>query len=186
MTVLGSHVPTISRAWLVSHGLRILVILAVALVVLAIARLAVRRMHRRLRATDRADRDLEVRRAATLTQAVSYVVGIAVWSVTVLVILGEFGVDLAPLIAGAGVAGVALGFGAQSLVKDFLSGFFILLEDQFGVGDEITVNAGGQPISGTVETVSLRTTVVRDDTGTMHVIPNGNIVVAGNRSRRNP
>jgi small-conductance mechanosensitive channel len=186
MTVVGSHVPVISRPWLVSHGLRILVILAVALVVLAIVRLAVRRMHRRLRAADRADRDLEVRRAATLTQAVSYVASIAVWSITLLVIVGEFGVDLAPLIAGAGVAGVAVGFGAQSLVKDFLSGFFILLEDQFGVGDEIAVNAGSQAILGTVETVSLRTTIIRDDEGTMHVIPNGNIVVVGNRSRRIP
>jgi small-conductance mechanosensitive channel len=185
MTVLGSHVPTISRDWLVSHGLRIAVIVAMALVVLGIARLAVRRMHRRLRAADRAERDLEVRRAATLTQAVSNVVSIAVWSLTVLLVLGELGVDLAPLIAGAGIAGVALGFGAQSLVKDFLSGFFILLEDQFGVGDEVAVNAGGQSINGTVEAVSLRTTVIRDEQGTVHVIPNGSIVVVGNRSRRN-
>lgn len=184
MTVLGSHVPTFSRDWLVSHGLRITVMIAVAFLVLGIARLAVRRMHRRIRTADRTDRDMDVRRAATLTHAVSYVVGIAVWSVTVLLVLGEFGVDLAPLIAGAGVAGVALGFGAQSLVKDFLSGFFILLEDQFGVGDEVTVNAGGQTLNGTVEIISLRTTVIRDEQGTVHVIPNGSIVVIGNRSRR--
>ena len=186
MTVLGSHVSTISRDWLVSHGMRIAVMVAVALVVLGIARLAVRRMHRRLQAADRATRDLEVRRAATLTQAISNVVSIAVWSVTLLLVLGEFGVDLAPLIAGAGVAGVAVGFGAQSLVKDFLSGFFILLEDQFGVGDEIAVNTGSQSINGTVEVISLRTTEIRDDEGTLHVIPNGNIVVVGNRSRRLP
>jgi small-conductance mechanosensitive channel len=185
MTVLASHVPITSRDWLVSHGARIGVMIAVALVVLGIARLLVRRMHRRLQAADRAERDLEVRRAATLTQAVSYVVGIAVWSVTFLLVLGEFGVDLAPLLAGAGVAGVAVGFGAQSLVKDFLSGFFILLEDQFGVGDEVAVNVGGQNLTGTVEIVSLRTTVIRDDQGTLHVVPNGNIVVVGNRSRRN-
>jgi moderate conductance mechanosensitive channel len=184
MTVLASHVPITSRDWLVSHGVRIGVIVVGALVLLAIARLAVRRMQRRLRDNERVERDLEVRRVATLTQAVSYVVGIAVWSLSILLVLGEFGLDLAPLIAGAGVAGVALGFGAQSLVKDFFSGFFILLEDQFGVGDEVIVNVSGQPVTGTVEAVSLRTTVIRDDQQAVHIIPNGNIVVVANRSRR--
>jgi small-conductance mechanosensitive channel len=184
MTVLASHVPITSRDWLVSHGVRIAVIVGGALVLLGIARLAVRRMQRRLRDSDRVERDLDVRRVATLTQAVSYVAGIVVWSLSILLVLGEFGLNLAPLIAGAGVAGVALGFGAQSLVKDFFSGFFILLEDQFGVGDEVVVNVAGQPVTGTVEVLSLRTTVIRDDQQTVHIIPNGNIVVVANRSRR--
>ncbi|HEV3474341.1 MAG TPA: mechanosensitive ion channel domain-containing protein [Actinomycetota bacterium] len=184
MTILASHVPTISRAWLASHGVRIGAIAVTALVILGIARLAVRRMQRRLRDADRGERDLDVRRVATLTQAVSYVVSITVWSLSILLVLGEFGLNLAPLIAGAGVAGVALGFGAQSLVKDFFSGFFILLEDQFGVGDEVVVSVGGQPIAGTVEVISLRTTVVRDEQQSVHIIPNGNITVVANRSRQ--
>jgi small conductance mechanosensitive channel len=108
---------------------------------------------------------------------------VAVWTLTILVLLGEFDVNLGPLIAGAGIVGLALGFGAQSLVRDFLSGFFILLEDQFGVGDVIEVSVGGQEVSGKVEKVSLRTTDVRAFDGTRHTIPNGNILMVGNRSR---
>jgi small conductance mechanosensitive channel len=101
----------------------------------------------------------------------------------ILLILGEFGLDLGPLIAGAGIAGIALGFGAQSVVKDFLSGFFFLLEDQFSVGNLVTLNAAGKELEGRVEALSLRTTELRDDAGTLHIIPNGNIMVVGNRSR---
>ena len=101
----------------------------------------------------------------------------------ILVVLGEFHIAIGPLIAGAGIAGVALGFGAQSLVKDFLSGFFILLENQFGVGDAVTLNVVGQLVTGKVETISLRTTGVRAYDGTLNVVPNGSVVVVGNRSR---
>jgi small conductance mechanosensitive channel len=93
--------------------------------------------------------------------------------------LGEGGVDLAPLIAGAGIVGIALGFGAQSLVKDFLSGIFMLLEDQFGVGDVIDCGEA----SGVVEGVSLRTTRLRDVEGTVWHVPNGQIVRVGNKSQ---
>jgi len=93
--------------------------------------------------------------------------------------LGEVGVDLAPLIAGAGIVGIALGFGAQSLVKDFLSGIFMLLEDQFGVGDVIDCGEA----SGVVEGVSLRTTRLRDVEGTVWHVPNGQIVRVGNKSQ---
>jgi small conductance mechanosensitive channel len=94
-------------------------------------------------------------------------------------ILGELGVDLGPLIAGAGIAGVALGFGAQSLVKDFLSGMFMLIEDQFGVGD--VIDAGDAV--GTVEAVSLRTTRIRSVDGTLWHVPNGTIARVGNKSQ---
>jgi small conductance mechanosensitive channel len=94
-------------------------------------------------------------------------------------ILGELGVDLGPLIAGAGIAGVALGFGAQSLVKDFLSGMFMLVEDQFGVGDFIDVGEA----SGKVEAVSLRTTRLRSVDGTLWHVPNGEIHRVGNKSQ---
>jgi small-conductance mechanosensitive channel len=100
--------------------------------------------------------------------------------VAVLTVLGEFGVNLGPLIAGAGIAGVALGFGAQSLVKDFLSGIFMLVEDQFGVGDIVDVGEA----SGLVEGVSLRTTRLRDVEGTVWHVPNGEIHRVGNKSQQ--
>jgi small conductance mechanosensitive channel len=183
MPILADHVPLDSREWLLSHGLRIVIVLAVGVLLLLLAKLALRRMHRRLEAADSATQELSLQRAATLTQAITYLVRIAVWTLTILVLLGEFDVNLGPLIAGAGIVGLALGFGAQSLVRDFLSGFFILLEDQFGVGDVIEVSLGGQEVSGKVEKVSLRTTDVRAFDGTRHTIPNGNILMVGNRSR---
>jgi moderate conductance mechanosensitive channel len=183
MPLVADHVPIDSREWLLSHGVHIGLILLVAIILLALSRLAVRRMHRRLEAADSATQELNLQRAATLTQALSYVIGIAVWTVTILLVLGEFDINLGPLIAGAGIVGVALGFGAQSLVKDFLSGFFILLENQFGVSDVITVNVQGQSVSGKVESLSLRTTSLRSFDGTLNVIPNGNIVLVGNTSK---
>ncbi|MGH2695452.1 MAG: mechanosensitive ion channel family protein, partial [Actinomycetota bacterium] len=183
MPILADHVPLDSREWLLSHGLRIVIVLAAGVLLLLLTKLALRRMHRRLEAADSATQELSLQRAATLTQAITYLVRVAVWTLTILVLLGEFDVNLGPLIAGAGIVGLALGFGAQSLVRDFLSGFFILLEDQFGVGDVIEVSVGGQEVSGKVEKVSLRTTDVRAFDGTRHTIPNGNILMVGNRSR---
>jgi small conductance mechanosensitive channel len=94
-----------------------------------------------------------------------------------LMILKEIGLDITPLLTGAGIAGVALGFGAQSLVKDMISGFFILIEDQSCVGDVIRINNG---LSGTVERMELRVIAIRDDDGTLHIIPNGEIKSVSN------
>jgi small conductance mechanosensitive channel len=102
-----------------------------------------------------------------------------IFFVTVLLVLGELSINLAPLIAGAGVASIAVGFGAQSLVKDVVSGVFIILEDQFGVGD--TIDAG--EATGTVEQVTLRSTRLRDVAGTVWHIPNGQILRVGNKSQ---
>ena len=118
-------------------------------------------------------------RAATLGVVLKSLAGFVVWAIAGITILGELGINLGPLVAGAGIAGVALGFGAQSLVKDFLAGVFILVEDQFGVGD--VIDAG--EATGTVEAVSLRATRLRDDGGTMWHIPNGLITRVGNKSR---
>lgn len=115
-------------------------------------------------------------RAATLGAVLWSLAGFVVWVLAGITILGEIGINLAPLVASAGIAGVAVGFGAQSLVKDFLAGLFILIEDQFGVGD--VIDAG--EATGTVEAVSLRTTRLRDLEGTIWHIPNGQIVRVGN------
>lgn len=118
-------------------------------------------------------------RARTLGSVLRNAATIAIWVIAGLVILGEFDVSLAPLLAGAGVAGVALGFGAQYLVRDLLSGIFILMEDQYGVGDVVDL---GEAV-GTIEEVTLRVTRLRDVRGTVWYVPNGQIVRVGNQSQ---
>ena len=110
-------------------------------------------------------------RTRTLGALLRSVASVAIYGLAVMMALGEFDVNLGPLIAGAGIVGVALGFGAKSLVQDFLSGVFMLLEDQYGVGDVVDVG----DTAGVVEEVKLRTTQVRDINGTLWHIPNGAI-----------
>jgi len=115
-------------------------------------------------------------RARTLAGVAASLVRVFVWAIAVLLVLDKFGINLGPLLAGASIVGVALGFGAQSLVKDFLSGFFILAEDQYGVGDVITIG----DTTATVEEVNLRVTRMRGTDGTVWFIPNGEIRKVGN------
>jgi len=112
------------------------------------------------------------RRAKTLGAVLENTARILVGAFFVLMTLQEFGVNISPLVAGAGIAGVALGFGAQSLVKDVIAGFFLLMENQYGVGDIISVDPNH---SGTVERMTLRITQIRDSEGRTHFIPNGSI-----------
>jgi small conductance mechanosensitive channel len=118
-------------------------------------------------------------RAEALGQLLKSIATFTVFSIAVLLVLAQIGVNLGPLIASAGVIGVALGFGAQTLVKDFLSGIFLVLEDQFGVGDFVDLG----PATGTVEEVSLRITRVRDLSGVVWYVRNGEILRVGNRSQ---
>lgn len=122
-------------------------------------------------------------RITALTSVLRSVVSFVVLLIAGFLILGEVGLNLAPLLAGAGIVGVALGFGAQSLVKDFLSGLFILVEDQFGVGDIVDLD---QETTGVVEAVSLRTTRLRAADGTAWYVPNGEIRRVGNKSQQPP
>ena len=119
-------------------------------------------------------------RAETIAGVLRSVGGFAIWAVAVVMILGEFAVNLGPLIAGAGIVGVALGFGAQKLVQDFLSGIFMLIEDQYGLGDIVDA---GEAI-GVIEGITLRTTRLRDINGTVWHIPNGSISRIGNQSQQ--
>jgi moderate conductance mechanosensitive channel len=114
-------------------------------------------------------------RVEALSTVLRSVASFAVWVVATFMVLSQVGIDLGPLLAGAGIIGVAIGFGSQSLVKDFLSGIFILVEDQFGVGDVVDV--------GVVEVVSLRTTRLRSVDGTVWHVPNGEIRRVGNKSQ---
>jgi small-conductance mechanosensitive channel len=121
-----------------------------------------------------------VQRAETIGAVLRSIVTILIWSIAILTILEVLGINLAPLLAGAGIAGLAIGFGAQSLVRDFLSGIFMLMEDQYGVGDVIDTGVA----TGTVEGVSLRTTRLRDVDGVVWHIPNGTILRVGNKSQQ--
>jgi len=118
-------------------------------------------------------------RAATLAGVAVSLIRIVVWTLAGLLLLGVLGVNLGPFLAGASIVGVALGFGAQSLVKDFLSGFFILVEDQYAVGDVITI----LDQTGTVEEIDLRTTRIRAVDGTVWFVPNGEIRKVGNSAK---
>jgi moderate conductance mechanosensitive channel len=120
-----------------------------------------------------------VQRAETIGALLGSIASFAIWGIAAIMVLGELGVELGPLLAGAGIVGVAVGFGAQNLVRDFLSGIFMLIEDQYGVGD--VIDAG--PAIGTVEGVSLRTTRLRDIEGNVWHIPNGFIDRVANKSQ---
>ncbi len=184
--------------WLLDRPIRIALILVVAWLVARIAKRAIVRFTKRIAATpgsarlqklrergpgraliDEAERSRAEARAETLGHVLRSVVVAMVWGFTALIILGEIGVNLGPLIAGAGIGGVALGFGAQSIVKDFLSGLFMLIEDHYGVGDWVDVGYA----SGTVEEVSLRSTTLRDIRGTVWHVPNGEIARVANYSQ---
>jgi small-conductance mechanosensitive channel len=118
-------------------------------------------------------------RASTIGGVLSATLKVAIWIIAIAMALGEFGFDLGPLIASAGVVGVALGLGAQTLVRDVLSGIFMLIEDQYGVGDKVDV----LEVQGTVEKVGLRVTTVRDSSGTLWYLRNGEILKVGNNSQ---
>jgi small conductance mechanosensitive channel len=118
-------------------------------------------------------------RAQTIGSVLRSITSAAIFTIAVMTILGEVGLNLAPLIASAGIAGVAIGFGAQNLVKDFLSGMFMMLEDQYGVGDVVDLG----PASGTVESVGLRVTTIRDIEGTLWYVRNGTVSRVGNLSQ---
>ena len=119
-------------------------------------------------------------RARTTGSVLTSILKAAVWIIAIAMILGEFGFNLGPVIASAGVIGVAIGLGAQTLVRDILSGIFMLIEDQYGVGDQITT----LEIEGVVEKVGLRITTIRDKKGVLWYVRNGEILVIGNASQK--
>lgn len=164
----------------VLRPVKIVVITLVAMVIARIGGMAVRRAVSalRLRAPMRARSERMEQRARTIGDAAASLWRVVVWVVAVLMILGELGVNLAPLLAGAGIAGIAIAFGAQAVIRDYLSGVFILGEDQYGVGDVVTIGTA----SGTVEDLNLRVTRLRAADGTVWFIPNGEIRNVGNQS----
>jgi small conductance mechanosensitive channel len=132
-----------------------------------------------LATTDTAERARREARAQSIGAAAAGAVSVIVWTVAIIAAAGAIDIQLGPIIAATGIVGVALGFGAQSLVKDCINGVFILIEDQYGIGDVVDVGEA----AGTVERISLRATVLRGPDGTVWHVPNGEIVRVGNRSQ---
>ena len=182
MTLLA-QVTNGETGWFSEPWVRIVIILGAAILVTLASRLVVSRFRKKLEGKASVTQELNLQRAATLTGALSTALIVVIWALAILMALGELGQNIAPLLASAGVAGVALGFGAQSLVRDTLSGFFILLENQFGVGDNLEVQTPSNKVAGRVESLTLRVTSIRAFDGALHFVPNGNIVVASNRSK---
>jgi small-conductance mechanosensitive channel len=160
-------------------GLRVVVILITAYAVVRIGAAATRRFERELSHGTGLDVIERTKRVQTLGRLLRHVLTIAAYSIGGLMILRELGIDITPVLTGAGIVGLAVGFGAQTLVRDFISGFFLILEDQVRVGDVAAINGQG----GLVEEVNLRTIVLRDEQGAVHVFPNGEIKTLVNQTK---
>jgi moderate conductance mechanosensitive channel len=172
--------PRVILHWGVTHGVNVAVILAGAFIVVRSANLAIDHLQFKL-GRRHAATDLEwQRRAATLGGILTSLVTVTVVFVSILMVMRELTIDVVPILTGAGIAGLAIGFGAQNLVRDVISGFFLILEDQVRVGDLARING----VAGTVEQINLRTIIVRDVEGAVQVFPNGTITALANLSKQ--
>lgn len=163
--------------WLLKSGTHILFILIFTLIALKMSKMLSKRL---VNLVVRQKEDVEFqKRTQTLVSIVWHAASLGILLVAAMMVLKEFGVEIGPMLAAAGIAGLAVGFGAQSLVKDVISGFFILLEDQIRVGDVVQIAGKG----GLVEKISLKTTILRDLSGNVHYVPNGQIDVVTNMTK---
>lgn len=170
--------------WAAEHLLQILIIVIGAEILYRVSTKTINRVvHHATHRPDLFPTEVDRRkRVKTLDSLVNATLRVVIFIIATIMVINELGVNTGPLIASAGVIGVALGFGAQSLIKDFMSGFFIITENQYRVGDviEIATMVGNVKVTGTVEAITIRTTVLRDLSGQLHHIPNGNIIVTTN------
>ncbi len=166
--------------WFVRHGVNIIIIGVGATILARAASLAIEHLQFKV-GRGHVQTDLEwQRRAATIAGILTRLVTATVGFVASLMLLRELSIDVLPILTGAGIAGLAVGFGAQNLVRDVISGFFLILEDQVRVGDHATING----VSGTVEQINLRTLLLRDGEGAVQVFPNGTITALANLSKQ--
>jgi moderate conductance mechanosensitive channel len=174
----GLPLRTIGR-WGFEHGIKVLLIVLMAYAFIKTTSLLVRRFEHDMSQGTSLDVLERAKRARTLGSLISKVTTVAISGLAALMVLNEFDVNIAPVLTGAGIAGLAVGFGAQTLVRDVITGFFLILEDQVRVGDSAAINGVG----GLVEQINLRTIVLRDEEGTVYVFPNGSITTLANRSK---
>jgi moderate conductance mechanosensitive channel len=167
----------------VQKGVSVVIILAGAWLLTRIARRLLRRLRTyTVRVMDRRGSASTIElenRAATIIAVLGKLASTVIWIVALVMALSQLDFHIEPLLAGLGVAGIAVGLGAQTLIKDWLGGLFLLLEDQIRIGDAVVINA----VSGTVEEINLRMTIVRAENGAVHIIPNGSITALANLTR---
>lgn len=170
-------------SWVISHGIKVVVILFIAWLVGRISKVFISRLIRTLiEKSEIIGRNgkIQEQREKTLSKVFCSTLKIVIWIIAILTILPEFGVNPTPLLAGAGLIGLAIGMGSKNLVQDYLAGLFILLEDQYRVGEEVDIIGK----KGKVVDLTLRRTVVKDEEGIIHYIPNGQIKSSSNLSRK--
>ena len=165
-------------SWLLTNGTRVVAIIVGAFVAIWIIRIFVYKSKRKIGDPDRVGIE-RAKRTETLARIVETTLRVVILIAALLMVLKQVGIEIGPLLAGAGIVGLAVGFGAQSLVKDVIGGFFILLENHMNVGDIVEI-AGS---AGVVETINLRVTVLRDLEGSVHIVPNGEIGVVTNMTK---
>ncbi|HEX5113336.1 MAG TPA: mechanosensitive ion channel family protein [Saprospiraceae bacterium] len=167
--------------WLIEDGLRVLIIIVMAFLAIKImARIIRKAIKVVVRSHGEAERSSELKREQTLERILVGAFVITVLVVALLMILQQLGVKIGPILAGAGIVGLAVGFGGQYLIRDLISGLFIVLENQYRIGDVVTLNSTG----GLVEDITLRMTTLRDMDGTVHHVPHGEIKIVANLSKR--
>ena len=166
--------------WIFSSGIKIVFIVIIAYALKIISRRFIQHLVKAAVSSDKVvTTDAEMKRMKTLTRIFSWTINVVIIVIASMMIIQEFGVQIGPILASAGIVGVAIGFGGQYLVKDVITGFFIIFENQYRIGDVISVLG----ISGTVEDISLRVTTLRDDDGTVHYIPHGEIKQVSNLTK---
>ena len=163
-------------AWAITSGLQIVVVIITMLIAMRVIRVAVIKTLGRAGGGDDPER---VKRTETLTSSINSLATAVLFSIALVIILGQVGIAIGPILAAAGVLGLAVGFGAQSLVRDLINGFFILLDDEIRVGDVVQIAGTG----GLVEKVSLRLVILRDLAGNVHYVRNGSIDVVTNMTK---
>jgi len=166
----GIHLDTLT-SWFLRSGLQVMLILMLAFAIIRVVSTVVHRFEDRIAKEAETGSMERAKRARTLGRLIRNLVNTIIGAIAALMILQEIGINIMPVLTGAGIAGLAVGFGAQTLVRDVISGFFIILEDQVRVGDVANIDGTG----GAVEAIRMRTIVLRDLSGTVHVIPNGGI-----------
>lgn len=159
--------------------IKIIVVIIIAQIISKVLKSAIRKF---FHIKSKSPLTMTIRREQTLVKLLENVVTYVVGFITFVTVLSIVGIDVKPILAGAGVLGLAIGFGAQNLVKDIITGFFIIFEDQFAVGDKVKING----FEGTVEEIGLRTSKIKGDNDERHIIPNGSIVQVTNMSVHQP
>ena len=166
--------------WFFSHGIKIILIIIGAYLIRKFAGVFIDKIVRKAIVSNNfLSSEAEKKREDTLIKVFEGAFRVIIWLAAVLMIISELGINIGPLLAGAGVVGLAVGFGAQYIIRDFFTGLFIILENQYRVGDIVCIGT----TCGTVEDINLRMTILRDVDGAVHYIPNGEIKIASNKSK---